>query len=104
MHSRRASLRRAEEHSEKLKDQMGNASDIYDDARELQGRAYDFLLTIQRASLYIKLVVKHGFVGGDLRARTSRPKVPSWKHLNVAKDMLFGDRVSSRAFERLKTK
>ena len=34
--SRRASLKRVEEHYEKLKDQMGNASDIYDDARDLQ--------------------------------------------------------------------
>ena len=34
--SRRERLRRAEEHSEKLKDQMSNANDFYEDARDLQ--------------------------------------------------------------------
>lgn len=67
-------------------------------------RADDLLLTQYGTRLHFKLAVKHVFESGDLGAKTSGPGVPLWKHLTVAKDMLFGDSVSSRAFERLKKK
>ena len=59
-------------------------------------RADDVLLTHNGARLRFKVLVKHVFESGDLGARTSGPRIPLWKHLNVAKGTLFGDGVSSR--------
>ena len=62
------------------------------------------MLTQYGAKPHFKRAVKHLFERGEAGTLTIGPRVPLLKHLNVAKEILIGDEVSSRAFERLKLK